>query len=133
MEDERVAVIVPVLNERDRLSPCLEGLIAQGSEVVEIVVVDGGSDDGTQQLVYTYAQRDTRVRLVDASPIPTDWNGESWGLQIGLCSISSGTDWILTVDADVRPKVPLTLAFLGQAKMRTFGTQCSNTARDRKC
>ena len=116
VEDERVAVIVPVLNERDRLSPCLEGLIAQGSEVVEIAVVDGGSDDGTQQLVCTYAQRDTRVRLVDASPIPTDWNGKSWGLQVGLCSISSGTDWILTVDADVRPKVPLTLALLGQAK-----------------
>src|SRR5690242_15575117 len=52
--EERVSVIVPVLNERNRLSSCLEGLIAQGSEVAEIVVVDGGSDDGTQQLVYTY-------------------------------------------------------------------------------
>ena len=30
----RVAVIVPVLNETDRLSPCLEGLTAQDSEVV---------------------------------------------------------------------------------------------------
>src|SRR5947209_8603161 len=66
---ERISVIVPVLNERNRLSPCLAGLIAQGTEVAEIVVVDGGSDDGTQQLVCSYAGRDPRVRLLDASPI----------------------------------------------------------------
>ena len=29
LEQERVSVIVPVLNEHDRLVPCLEGLIAQ--------------------------------------------------------------------------------------------------------
>ena len=47
-EHEQVSVIVPVLNERTRLEPCLDGLIAQGREVAEIIVVDGGSDDGTQ-------------------------------------------------------------------------------------
>src|SRR5690348_6292026 len=52
----RVSVIVPILNERNRLSPCIEGLITQGTEVVEILVVDGGSTDGTQQLVCTFAQ-----------------------------------------------------------------------------
>jgi dolichol-phosphate mannosyltransferase len=116
LEHERVSVIVPVLNERNRLSPCLEGLIAQGEEVAEIVVVDGGSDDGTQQLVSTYAQSDPRVRLVDASPIPSTWNGKAWGLQVGLCAASPESDWILTMDADVRPKALLTCALLVQAK-----------------
>ena len=81
-------MIVPVLNEHDRLVPCLEGLIAQGKEVAEIVVVDGGSDDGTQELARAYSQRDLRVRLVDASPIPENWNGKAWGLQVGLDSAS---------------------------------------------
>lgn len=109
-------MIVPVLNERTRLSPCLEGLINQGSEVAEIVVVDGGSDDGTQQLVCIYAVRDPRVRLVDASPIPANWNGKAWGLQLGLRSANPGSKWILTVDADVRPGALLTRALLGRAK-----------------
>lgn len=113
---ERVSVIVPVLNERSRLSSCLEGLIAQGAEVVEIVVVDGGSVDGTPQLVCTYAGRDPRVRLVDASPIPAFCNGKAWGLQRGLSASSPDSDWILTVDADVRPRAPLTGALLAQAK-----------------
>ncbi len=113
---ERVSVIVPVLNERSRLSSCLEGLIAQGAEVVEVVVADGGSVDGTQQLVCTYAGRDPRVRLVDASPIPALWNGKAWGLQRGWSATSPDSDWILTVDADVRPQAPLTGALLAQAK-----------------
>jgi dolichol-phosphate mannosyltransferase len=113
---ESVSVIVPVLNEYDRLSPCLEGLIAQGGEVTEIVVVDGGSEDSTQELVCTYAQRDRRLRLVDASPIPTNWNGKAWGLQVGLRSASPDSKWILTMDADVRPGALLTRALLGRAK-----------------
>lgn len=115
-EPERVSVIVPVLNERNRLSPCLEGLIAQGEEVVEIVVVDGGSHDGTQELVCTYSKSDSRVRLVDASPIPATWNGKAWGLQVGLHSVSLNSRWILTIDADVRPKTLLARSLLIQAK-----------------
>jgi dolichol-phosphate mannosyltransferase len=115
-EQERVSVIVPVLNEYDRLSPCLEGLIGQGDEVAEIVVVDGGSDDGTQELVCAYSQRDSRVRLVDASPIPATWNGKAWGLQVGLDSLSPNSRWILTTDADVRPRPLLSRSLLAQAK-----------------
>ncbi len=114
--EERVSVIVPVLNEYDRLSRCLEGLIAQGAEVSEVVIVDGGSDDGTQQLVCTYTQRDRRLRLVDASPIPANWNGKAWGLQVGLRSASPCSKWILTLDADVRPGALLTRALLGRVK-----------------
>jgi dolichol-phosphate mannosyltransferase len=116
LEQERVSVIVPVLNEHGRLSPCLQGLIAQGNAVVEIVVVDGGSDDGTQELACAYSQRDARVRLVDASPIPENWNGKAWGLQVALDSVNPKARWILTIDADVRPRSLLTCAVLVQAK-----------------
>nr|HET6903720.1 glycosyltransferase family 2 protein [Ktedonobacteraceae bacterium] len=115
-EKARVSIIVPVLNERNRLSPCLAGLVTQGTEVVEILVVDGGSTDETQQLVCTFAERDTRVRLIDASPVPDAWNGKAWGLEVGLSSSNHDSDWILTMDADVRPTAPLTNALLAQAE-----------------
>ena len=83
--DETVSVIVPVLNEIDRLGPCLAGLIAQGQEVAEILVVDGGSVDGTQALVDGYARRDQRIRLIDASPVPPGRNGKAHGLHVGSC------------------------------------------------
>ena len=113
--DERVTVLVPVLNEYERLAPCLEGLMRQGQEVAEILVIDGGSTDGTQELVTRYMQRDARMRLVDAAPIPDDWNGKAWGMQVGLQAMRVDAAWILTIDADVRPKEQLTRALLGKA------------------
>jgi len=113
---EQVSILVPVLNERTRLKKCLDGLIEQGEEVAEIIVVDGGSVDGTQAFVSGYAQRDPRICLIDASPIPPDWNGKAWGLETGLRFADPASNWILTIDADVRPKAPLTLSLLEHAK-----------------
>ncbi len=111
-----VSVVVPVLDEDARLGPCLEGLMAQGPEVGEILVVDGGSRDGTPELVITYQRRDARVRLIDASPVPEGWNGKAWGLQVGLTRGDPATEWVLTVDADVRPSAVLARALLAHAR-----------------
>jgi dolichol-phosphate mannosyltransferase len=97
-----VTVVVPVLNEVHRLTPCLESLVAQPGEVAEILVVDGGSDDGTQDLAKAFRARDSRVQLLDASPVPSARNGKAHGLQIGFDHASPDSDLILTVDADVR-------------------------------
>ena len=112
---EQVTVIVPVLNERNRLGPCLDGLIDQPEEVAEILVVDGGSSDGTQELVASYRQRDRRVHLLDAQPVPADWNGKAHGLQLGLKMADPSSRWLLTVDADVRPDPALTRSLLAHA------------------
>jgi dolichol-phosphate mannosyltransferase len=115
LDQERVCVIVPVLNERDRLAPCLEGLLQQGSEVAEILVVDGGSQDGTQQIVQSFAERDTRVRLLESGPIPSCWNGKTWGLEVGWRACDPSANWLLTIDADVRPAAGLVRALLARA------------------
>lgn len=111
---EHVTVLVPVLNEAQRLSPCLAGLTEQGPEVREILVVDGGSRDGTQDLVQRWAAQDPRVRLVDAAPIPIRVNGKAHGLAIGLAH-AAATPWILTFDADVRPAPELVRSLLSHA------------------
>ncbi len=113
---ETVAIIVPVLNERLRLAPCLEGLLAQSPIVTQILVVDGGSEDGTQELVRFFASRDSRLRLVDASPVPGDWNGKAWGLQRGLDQVDESTGWILSIDADVRPRALLATSLIDFAR-----------------
>ncbi|MBW3634053.1 MAG: glycosyltransferase [Chloroflexi bacterium] len=116
LPDARMTVIVPVLNERDRLGPCLAGLVAQPGEVVEILVVDGGSTDGTQELVSRFAACDDRVRLIDASPIRPGRNGKTHGLQAGLDHAHPAAAWILTIDADVRPEPALARSLLAHAR-----------------
>jgi dolichol-phosphate mannosyltransferase len=114
-EGHCLSVIVPVLNECTRLTPCLEGLLTQGGNVGEILVVDGGSSDGTQELVRAYTRRDARVRLLDASPVPFEWNGKAWGLQYGLQHVAPTFSWVLTIDADVRPAPLLACSLLAHA------------------
>lgn len=109
---EAVTVIVPVLNEEGRLGPCLDGLVAQPAAVAEILVVDGGSTDRTAEVVGRAADQDARIRWIDASPPPSNWNGKAWGLQIGLDHADPASEWILTIDADVRPGSELVSSLL---------------------
>lgn len=113
--EERVTVLVPVLNEAHRLGPCLQGLVTQELELAEILVIDGGSIDGTQDLIRDWEARDNRVRLIDAAPVPDGVNGKAYGLQVGLEHSTSGTFWLLTIDADVRPEQALVRSLLAHA------------------
>lgn len=45
-----VSVTIPTLNERDNLPNCLANLMPQVKEGDEVIVIDGGSDDGTQEI-----------------------------------------------------------------------------------
>jgi dolichol-phosphate mannosyltransferase len=109
------SVIVPVLNEEARLGPCLEGLLEQGPWVREILVVDGGSTDATKSIVARYAQRDARLRVIPIGRPPADWNGKAWGLDGGLRASSAASEWVIAIDADVRPAPNLTASLLEHA------------------
>ena len=111
----RVSVLLPVLDEAGRVGACLEHLIEQGPVVTEVLVVDGGSTDGTASVVAGYARRDRRVRLIGAGPVPEDWNGKAWGLQVGFQQSDPRCDWLLTLDADVRPGAGLAEALVVSA------------------
>ena len=61
-----ISAVVPTRNEERYIASCLDSLLAQDYEGdIEIIVVDGRSDDRTREIVTQYTERDTRVRLVD--------------------------------------------------------------------
>lgn len=113
-----LTVIVPVLDEAARIEPCLRGLLASGPEVAEILIVDGGSRDNTVALVRDITAADARVRIIDAAPVPADWNGKAWGLDVGRRATHPATRWIATIDADVRPAAGLFAAMIAHAQRR---------------
>jgi glycosyltransferase involved in cell wall biosynthesis len=62
-----VSVIVPCRNEAGYIAACVESILATTypHDRLEVLVVDGRSDDGTRQIVTSLAQRDPVIRLLD--------------------------------------------------------------------
>lgn len=61
---ERISVIVPTLNEAENVEPLVAHILAAASSLLEIIIVDDGSDDGTAQRVATLASTHP-VRLIE--------------------------------------------------------------------
>ena len=55
MSDIKVSVIVPVYNVEKYLDKCLNSLVNQTLEEIEIIVVNDGSKDNSQQIIDDYA------------------------------------------------------------------------------
>lgn len=99
--DTTVSVIVATLNEAARVGPCLRGLRAQRQPLLETIVVDSRSTDGTQAIVEAAARDDARIRLLTDDSLPAGWVGKVWALEHGLKAARG--EWILGVDADTAP------------------------------
>jgi len=98
-----VSVVVPTLNEAERITPLLTGLSKQSYEVREIIVVDSNSQDGTRDLVKSTIEKDPRFRLMTDDPLPSEWVGRPWALHNGFLHTSSASEWFLGMDADTQP------------------------------
>ena len=57
-----VSVLIPVYNGERHLAECLESVLAQDFNDVEILIADDGSSDGSQKIIEQFAARDPRLR-----------------------------------------------------------------------
>lgn len=115
-----VSIVIPTLNEAQRIGPCLVGLSQQSYEVREFLVVDSQSQDGTPELVKAAQQRDPRFRLMTDDPLPSKWVGRPWALHTGFLSSSEQSEWILGIDADTRPVPGLVASLLATATTEDY-------------
>ena len=93
----RVSVIIAARNEVDDLPACLDSLRQQTYGDLEILVVDGGSTDGTRDIVRARAPA---VRLLEEPPLPPGWVGKNWACWNGAQAASG--EYLLFTDADMR-------------------------------
>lgn len=93
----QVSAIVPARNEEDVLAACLASLLPQ-PELAEILVINDQSTDRTGEIAHEFAQRDVRVRVLDAPSLPPGWVGKNHAVWIGAQQARS--EWLLFTDAD---------------------------------
>jgi rSAM/selenodomain-associated transferase 2 len=81
-----LSVIIPTLNAEAHIADCLECM----KEADEILVVDGGSSDGTVALAQRMGARVTKAR-------------QGRGSQLHVGAKAACGDWLLFLHADTRP------------------------------
>lgn len=113
---QTVSVIVPTLNEAERIDPCLAGLHQQPDILREVLVVDSNSQDGTREKVQAMGQQDARFQLLTDAPLPPDWVGRPWALNYGFANSAPESKWILGIDADTQPQPGLIVSLVQAAQ-----------------
>ena len=88
---KRLSVIIPMYNAKAYIKRCIDSILNQGFEGLEIIAVDDGSTDATCSVIQGYA--DERIRLVRQEK-----KGVSAARNAGL-DLAQGT-YVVFADAD---------------------------------
>ena len=80
-----ISVIVPCRNERDHIESCVRSILAEKSISggMEILVVDGMSQDGTRDILAHMAKKESALRILD-NPSQTTPAALNIGIQASL-------------------------------------------------
>lgn len=62
--EELISVVVPVYNVQDCLDKCLESIVSQTYENLEIIVIDDGSTDLSSKKCDEWLKKDNRIKVI---------------------------------------------------------------------
>ena len=89
MKELKVSVLIYVLNDQSHIEKCVRSVMVQSLRELEIIVIDGGSTDGTLETVEQLCQEDERIRLIKSgSGVGRQFNTglqTAQGEYIGIC------------------------------------------------
>jgi hypothetical protein len=107
-----ISVLIPARNEEAVIRPTVEAALGNWGVEFEVVVLDDHSEDRTAEIVETLADRDPRLRLVEAPELPPGWCGKQHACWV--LAHQARFQLLVFLDADVR------LAPQALARMASF-------------
>jgi len=60
----KISIVIPVYNVEKYLRECLNSVINQTLQDIEIICIDDGSTDSSLQILQEYAQNDSRINII---------------------------------------------------------------------
>ena len=89
----KVSIIVPVYNAEKYLDRCVESIIKQTEEDIEILLIDDDSTDSSGRMCEEWANKDSRIRVFHIENIGVS-NARNQGIKY------SNSPYIMFVDSD---------------------------------
>lgn len=65
LNESLVSVIVPVYNAEKYLKKCMESILKQTYENIELILINDGSIDKSLDICNQFSKRDRRIRVID--------------------------------------------------------------------
>lgn len=92
-DEALISIIVPAYQVKEYIGECMESLLRQTYRKLEILLINGGSTDGTGEICDEYAAKDARIHVVHQAAL-----GLSCARNVGM-KLSKG-DYIAFIDSD---------------------------------
>ena len=89
----QLSVIMPSLNVVSFIRPCIESVLSQTFNQIEILCIDAGSTDGTLEILLEYARKDSRVRIINSAR-------KSYGYQLNIGICEARGEYVGIVETD---------------------------------
>ena len=95
-----ISIVVPVYNVEELLPRCVESIMAQTKENIEIILVNDGATDGSGIVCDTYAKKDQRIKVIHKpnGGLTSAWKAGAEAAQGAYLGFVDSDDWI---DADM--------------------------------
>ncbi|MDR7038594.1 succinoglycan biosynthesis protein ExoA [Methylobacterium sp. BE186] len=92
------SIVIPTLNEAEHIRETIERIAQNAPEnILDILIVDGGSTDGTRAVVFEMMKADCRIRLLD-----NPRRIQSAGINAAVRAADPNSEIIVRVDAHAR-------------------------------
>ncbi|MCM1087821.1 MAG: glycosyltransferase [Muribaculaceae bacterium] len=96
MINPKVSVLIYVLNDGIHIEKCVRSVMAQTLRELEILIIDGGSTDGTLEIVQKLQEEDSRIKIINSEAgVGVQFNTglqAATGKYVGICE---SDDYIL--------------------------------------
>ena len=93
MMNKLVSIIIPVYNVEKYLAECIESVLKQTYQNIEILLIDDGSPDNSGKICDEYEEKDSRVRVIHKEN-----GGVSSARNVGLEQANG--EYITFIDSD---------------------------------
>ena len=93
MHKIKVSVLIPSLNVAPYINECLQSVISQTLQEIEIICVDAGSTDGTLKALHDFARRDSRISILNSPR-------KSYGYQMNMALQAASGEYIGILESD---------------------------------
>lgn len=94
LKHKSLSIIIPMFNNGQYISKCLDSILVQIPSHTEIIIVDNGSTDEGPRVSREYQKNNSQIRIIHSS----ENKGLSWARNIGAAHALN--DFLLFIDGD---------------------------------